>query len=45
MPIESIAQGLIGVIVFGGLLFHERIAERLASLDGTHDYVDPDEIE
>ena len=45
MPMEVISQLLIGILVFGGLAFHEHIVDRLASLDTGSDLVTPDEIE
>lgn len=45
MPMELVSQALIGILVFGGLAFHERVVNRLASLDTNSDLVIPDEKE
>ena len=45
MPMELVSQALIGLLVLGGLAFHERVVNRLASLDTNSDLVTPDEKE
>lgn len=45
MPMELVSQALIGLLVLGGLAFHERVVNRLASLDTNSDLVIPDEKE
>jgi hypothetical protein len=45
LPMELVSQALIGLLVLGGLAFHERVVNRLASLDTNSDLVTPDEKE
>ena len=45
MPMELVSQVLVGILVLGGLAFHERIVDRLASLETDTDLVTPGETE
>ncbi|MFB6091160.1 MAG: hypothetical protein ABEJ97_08890 [Halobellus sp.] len=40
MTLETVAAGLVGVLVFGGLALHERIVDALATVDGGVDDVE-----
>lgn len=45
VSLELVTEAMVAVTVLGGLLFRDRIARRLASLETEFDRADPDDVE